>query len=119
MFWVVDFPMFEEHLAKYNVPIDMIDVEFFILKRKLYENVSFPQSRIQSFVPKNNQKEVAGALNTFSQFITECFHENGTFIEDPKVYLKNPGKAKKNCKYCPHKYTNCDAKSDIPKEEQD
>ena len=103
---------------KYNVPIDMIDVEFFILKRKLYENYAFPQSRVQSFVPTNNQKAVAGVLNTFSEFITESFKPDGSFIDEPKGYLKNPGKAKKNCKYCPHKKVSCDAKSDIPKDEE-
>jgi len=102
---------------KYNVPIDMIDVEFFILRRKLYENVSFPQSRIQTFVPNHNQRAVATVLNTFSEFIGECFTADGRFVENPKGYLKNPGKNKKNCKYCPHKKVNCDAKSDIPKEE--
>lgn len=102
---------------KYNVDIDMIDVEFFILRRKLWENYSFPQSRIQTFIPKNNQQSVARSLNLFADFVTECFTPEGKFVEDPKIYLKNPGKAKKNCKYCPHKGVNCDAKSDIPKEE--
>ena len=95
----------------------MIDVEFFILRRKLWENYSFPQSRIQIFVPKNDQKSLAGALNLFSEFVTECFTEDGKFIEDPKIYLKNSGEKKKNCKYCPHYKTNCDGKSDIPKDE--
>ena len=102
---------------KYNVDIDMIDVEFFILRRKLWENYAFPQSRIQTFIPKNNQPMVAKALNRFAEFVTECFTSDGKFVEDAKVYLKNPGKAKKNCRYCPHKGKNCDAKSDIPKEE--
>lgn len=101
---------------KYNVPIDMIDVEFFILRRKLWENYSFPQSRIQTFIPKNNQQSVARALNLFGEFVTECFTSEGKFVEESSVYLKNPGKAKKNCKFCPHKGKNCDAKSDIPKE---
>ncbi len=104
---------------KYEVNIDMIDVEFFILRRKLWENYAFPQSRIQTFIPKNDQKSIAKSLNHFSEFVTECFTENGTFITDEKVYLKNPGKAKKHCRYCPHKGVNCDAKSDIPKEELD
>jgi len=102
---------------KYNVPIDMIDVEFFILRRKLYENYAFPQSRISTFVPNHNQKAVAGVLNTFAEFIGECFKVDGSFIDTPSIYLKNPGKAKKNCKYCPHKKINCDAKSDIPASE--
>ena len=102
---------------KYNVDMNMIDVEFFILKRKLWENYAYPQSRIQTFVPKNNQQTVAKAINIFAEFVTECFTPEGKFIEDVKVYLKNPGKAKKNCKYCVHYKKNCDAISDIPKEE--
>ncbi len=102
---------------KYNINIDMIDVEFFILRRKLWENYAFPQSRIQTFIPKNNQSSVARALNLFAEFVTECFTPEGKFIEDEKIYLKNPGKSKNNCKYCPHKGVNCDAKSDISKEE--
>ena len=102
---------------KYNVDIDMIDVEFFILRRKLWENYAYPQSRIQTFVPKNNQHSVARALNNFAEFVTECFTSEGKFVEDVKVYLKNPGKGKKNCKWCCHYKKNCDGKSDIPKEE--
>ncbi len=104
---------------KYNVDIDMIDVEFFILRRKLWENYAFPQSRIQTFVPKNNQSQVARALNIFADFVTECFTPDGKFAEDHSIFLKNPGKGKKNCRYCPHKGVNCDAKSDIPADEQD
>ena len=65
------------------------------------------------------QQSVAKALNRFAEFVCECFTPEGKFVEDPKVYLKNPGKGKKNCKYCPHKGTNCDAVSDIPKEDYD
>jgi len=104
---------------KYNVDINMIDVEFFILRRKLWENYAFPQSRIQTFIPKNNQQSVAKALNRFAEFVAECFTPEGNFIEDSKIYLKNPGKGKKNCRYCPHKGINCNAISDIPKEERD
>lgn len=102
---------------KHNIDINMIDVEFFILRRKLWENYAYPQSRIQTFIPPNNQKFVARALNFFAEFVTECFTEGGKFVEDPKAYLKNPGKGKKNCRFCPHKGVNCDAISDIPKEE--
>jgi hypothetical protein len=104
---------------KYDVDIDMIDVEFFILRRKLWENYAFPQSRIQTFIPTNNQRSVAKALNYFAEFVGECFTAEGQFVEDAKVYLKNPGKNKKNCRFCPHKKVNCDAVSDIPKDEQD
>ena len=102
---------------KYNVDINMIDVEFFILRRKLWENYAYPQSRIQTFSPKNDQKSVAKSLNDFAEFVTECFTSEGTFIEDAKIYLKNPGKNKKHCRWCPHKNINCDTISDIKEED--
>ncbi len=102
---------------KYNIPLGMIDVEFFILKRKLYEGVSYPQSHIQVFIPKNNNKAILDTIETFSQFVGECFKPDGTFVEDLSIYPKIPGKNKKHCKYCPHKKVNCDAKSDIPESE--
>ncbi len=102
---------------KYNVSMDMIDVEFFILKRKLYEGVSFPQSRIQTFVPKHNNKTITNILSTFSQFIGECFKQDGTFNDKLESYPKVPGKNKKNCKWCPHRKVNCDSKSDLTEKE--
>jgi hypothetical protein len=94
---------------QFNVPLDDIDVEFFILKRKLYENAAFPQNRIQIFEPSNAKNYVSKSLVTFTSFIDECFTSEGTYKEDG-YYPKVPGKAKKNCKYCTHYKTNCDGK---------
>lgn len=96
---------------KFNVPIDDIEIEFLILKRKLFPNVAFPQSRLQSFAPKSNRPAIIYSLNGFTDFVTKCFTPAGEFnleTSHPKV----PGKAKKNCKYCPHKNVICDAKED-------
>lgn len=98
------------YAQKYNVPLHMVDIEFFILKRKLYENYNFPQSRIQKFIPEHNNKMVAAAVNGFGEFVRSCFNEDGSFIEDEKNYPKFPGKGKKHCKWCPHKKVDCDAK---------
>jgi len=97
---------------KFNVPLDKIEVEFFILKRKLYEGVAFPQNRLQLFSPVNTKSHIIESINNFSDFVTECFHPTGKYNEDIK-YLKNPGKGKKNCKYCIHKKVNCDAKDEV------
>lgn len=97
---------------KHNVPISQIDVEFFILKRKLYENTKFRQSRIQIFKPDSTQKEVTRVVNHFNQFITECFNPDGSYNESVH-YPKIPGKNKSNCKYCLHKGVTCDAVPDI------
>jgi CRISPR/Cas system-associated exonuclease Cas4 (RecB family) len=98
---------------KFNVPLNKIDVEFFILKRKLYEGVNYPQSRIQLFRPPNSNSIVAGTVTDFAQFISESFTPEGTYIEDVKNFPKNPGDRKKNCKYCPHKKINCDQKQEL------
>jgi hypothetical protein len=94
---------------KFNVPLEKIDVEFYILKRKLLENVSFPQSRIQIFEPSNGKQHVSKSLVNFTQFIDECFTPEGEYKQDG-YYPKVPGKSKKNCKYCSHYKTNCDGK---------
>ncbi len=96
---------------KFNVPLNMIDVEFFILKRKLYENANFPQSRIQTFEPTNNNKAIVEALKGFTDFVKECFTPQGEYNLEVK-YLKIPGKNKKNCKYCAHHKKLCDGKAD-------
>ena len=44
--------LYKEFFSKqYNIPIENIEIEFLILKRKLYENLDFAQKRIQSFKP--------------------------------------------------------------------
>lgn len=96
---------------KFNVHLNDIEVEFFILKRKLYENVSFPQSRIQTFTPTNTQAAISDALAGFIKFVQECFTPNGEYNMEAK-YPKIPGKAKKNCKYCAHYKSTCDGKAD-------
>ena len=96
---------------KFGVPLNDIEVEFFILKRKLYENVDFPQSHIQLYRPTHTHAAVAETLNSFSNFINECFTVKGEYNVNGK-YPKIPGKNKKNCTYCPHKKVNCDAKPD-------
>jgi hypothetical protein len=95
----------------FNVPLEKIDVEFFILKRKLYENVAFPQSRIQRIIPIQNKKFISKTINNFVGFLDKCFNLDGTYKLD-ETYHKNPGKNRKNCKYCSHYKVRCDGKED-------
>lgn len=96
---------------KFEVSLDDIEVEFFILKRKLYENVAYSQSRIQLYEPSHNKSAVVETIKSFTDFIDAGFESNGEFKKSgdfPKV----PGKGKKHCRYCPHKKVSCDAKED-------
>ena len=86
----------------YNHPIDKIEVEFFIVKRKLYEKVDFPQKRIQKFAPASGKPSINKAMGNLKVFVNAAFTEDGEYIEG-KSQPTNP--SKKNCKWCEFKNT--------------
>lgn len=91
-----------------NIPLNKIQVEFIILKRKLYEDSNYEQSRLQIFKPESFQSNVLQVIQEFGKFVDTCFTAEGQHKTDI-VYPKIPGKNKKNCKYCPYlKNKKCD-----------
>jgi hypothetical protein len=82
-----------------NIPEDKIDVKFFIVKRKVFNNPDFPTYRVQEFIPANGKKKVQDAVEDMSIFIRECFTDKAKYKID-RVYPKNLN----SCKFCP--YTN-------------
>ena len=106
----------------HNLPMSDIDVEFIILKRKLYEDVAFPQQRIQRLSPADGKISMKRVENAFLDFVNECFDHTGNYNQET-TFLKIPGKNRKNCKFCQFKTLKdkdgnlyCDGKSDIPDE---
>ncbi len=83
----------------YKVPMSDIEIEFFIVKRKLLENVEYPQQRIQRISPPDGKMSMKEVETSFLEFINNGFTAEGEYNKDA-VFLKNPGKAKKNCKWC-------------------
>jgi len=86
---------------QYNHPIDKIEVEYFIVKRKLYENAMFPQKRVQKFSPASgtvSMNKVAKRLNTFLDL---AFDDEGNRISENII----PTPSKKSCKWCEFKNT--------------
>jgi hypothetical protein len=83
----------------YNIDIKNIDVEFIVLKRKLLENVDFPQNRLQKIVPSNGTVSCKTASNDFNDFLNIAF-KDGKRNENVEDYPRTPGKNRKNCKYC-------------------
>ena len=84
---------------QFGVPEDSINVEFFILKRKVWEQSEFPQKRIQQFAPSAGKIKMKKAKEALTKFIEEVFQLDGTF-KDTK-HQANPSKP--NCMYCPYK----------------
>ena len=79
-----------------DIPIDKIDVEYFIVKRKLYENLDFPQRRVQLFSPASGKPSINKVMRSLESFVDNSFvqgkyNRQGTFPTRPD---------KKNCRYC-------------------
>ena len=92
--------------AQHDIPLDKIDVEYFIVKRKLYEKVDFPQRRVQTFSPANGKPSINKVINNLNQFLEESFI-NGEYNME-HTYIKRP--SKKNCRFCEFNQTeHCDA----------
>jgi hypothetical protein len=91
--------LYKEYFAKqFNVDVDNIEVEFFIVKRKIWEESEYSIPRTQSFKPASGKIKRAQINEKFESFVKDCFDSNGKFIE--KSYSKNVGES--SCKWCPY-----------------
>ena len=89
----------------YNYPIDKIYVEFFIVKRKLYENIDFPQKRIQRFSPPSGTSSMNKVNTKLLEFVDKGFGDDGNYTT--KKILPTPNK--KSCRFCEFNQTkHCD-----------
>jgi len=92
--------------AEHNISLDKIDVEYFIVKRKLYEGLDFPQRRVQTFSPASGKPSVNKVITNLNQFIDESFIDGEHNVKH--TYIKRP--SKKNCKWCEFNQTkHCDS----------
>jgi hypothetical protein len=89
---------------QYHFPEEDIDVEFFIVKRKLRESEDFVIKRIQKFKPASGKIKMKKAEQAMLNFIEEAFDQNGFKQVEHQPKINN------NCKYCPfHKTHLCSA----------
>ncbi len=92
--------LYKQFYSKQNdIPLNKIDVEYFIVKRKLYENLDFPQRRVQTFVPANGTPSINKVVNELKLFIDDCFTGGQHNVD--KEYKKIA--TAKNCKWCEFK----------------
>jgi len=90
---------------QYGIPLDKIEIEFFILKRKVLdaddENLLSPYQsyRVQQFTPPSGKIKLGRAKTAINNFINECFNSKGD-IKDVE-YPKSPSSW--NCRFCPYK----------------
>ena len=91
--------LYKEYFAKqFGLDVDGIEVEYFIVKRKIWENSEYAIPRVQSFKPASGKSKRRQAVDNFNAFVKDCFDESGKPIR--KSYLKNVGES--SCKWCPY-----------------
>lgn len=91
---------------KLGVPEEKIDVQFFIVRRKINEQAEYVAKRIQEFIPANGTKKVKDAVEDFETFVKSVFTPEGSYQE--RDYPKSIDK----CRFCPYndKPELCDRK---------
>ena len=89
---------------QYGIPLDNIDIEFFIVKRKVLswddDKIMSPHQayRVQTFSPPSGKVKLNRAKTAVMDFINSCFNSSGN-IKDID-YPKSPSKW--NCTFCPY-----------------
>jgi hypothetical protein len=91
--------LFYKHFYSKMLKVDpeMVDVEFFIVRRKVYEDAEFPIKRVQHVIPAQGKIKMKQAVEDLKSFIQEAFTADAKYID--KEYPKNTG----SCKWCPFK----------------
>jgi len=90
---------------QYNHPIDKIEVEYFIVKRKLWEEAMFPQKRVQKFSPASGNVSMNKVARRLDNFLEIGFTSAGEHTKENII----PTPSKKACKWCEFRKTEyCD-----------
>ena len=84
---------------QYNIPIENIDIEFFIVRRKIYVDGDYPQKRVQQFIPASGKVKLNKATTNLNEFISKAFNLDGSYKDT--IFRANPSKW--NCTFCPYK----------------
>ena len=91
--------LYREFFAKqFGIDKDKIEVEFFIVKRRVPAEAEFAsmQKRVQEFRPNAGPRKTKQIITSMNKFIDEVIDENGEYI-DKDYKCTNPfGK----CEYC-------------------
>lgn len=81
---------------QYNIPIDNIEIEFFIVRRKLWESDDYVIKRVQQFRPPSGKTSINRATKSLQEFLDNCFTKDGFNEKDM------PETPNSNCKWCPY-----------------
>ena len=84
--------LYKKYFAEqYNIPIENIKTEYFIVRRKTYKTQYGTTKPVQSFTPADGKNTLNKVTKNFNKFLDE------SLINPKDKYFKN----KESCKYCP------------------
>ena len=83
---------------QFGIPEKDIDIEFFIVRRKVYTDGDYPQKPVQEFKPPSGKIKMGRATKAINEFIETCFEGNEYTEEEME-----PRASKWNCSFCPFK----------------
>lgn len=84
---------------QFNFPVEDIDVEFFIVRRKIWEHSEYNIGRIQEFKPASGKVKLNKAYTAINEFIVETFNMDGS--HNSRNHQPRP--SAHNCRFCPFK----------------
>lgn len=94
--------LYKEFFSKqFNIPIEKIDVEYFIVKRKVPVEADYAtmQKRVQEFRPPSGKIKRGQAISLMNNFINTAVDKDGEYID--KEYPTSPSKW--GCNFCAFK----------------
>ena len=94
--------LYKQFFSKqFNIPIEKINVEYFIVKRRVPKNAEYAsmQRRVQQFRPTAGPRKVKQAVELMQHFVKEAVSSDGQYIE--KEYPTSP--SKDSCRFCAFK----------------
>jgi len=105
--------LYKEFYAKqFGIDPEMIDVEYFIVRRKINEDADFVPKRVQVFSPASGKPTRNKVGKMLLEFIQNCFTEDGQY----NVNGQYPAVQTSQCVYCPYNKPGvCDKKDRLKK----
>ena len=92
--------LYKEFFAKqFNVDIDQINVEYFILRRKINEDADFVARRVQEWRPASGKVKRGKAVKLLNEFVDNAFKDGDYNLEGDFA----PTPSKSACMFCPYK----------------
>ena len=91
--------LYKEFFSRqFNIPVEKINVEYFILKRKVPKDAEFAsmQKRVQEFKPADGPRKMKQAVALMENFVKTAVDMDGDYID--KEYLPSPSKSA--CMFC-------------------